>query len=74
MKTPGNVEPTAPGWYMVQYEEFNTIEARYYDERGWQIVPGVESFFGERNGDFWWDNCSPGKNIPDWAMSIYDRS
>jgi hypothetical protein len=28
----------------------------YYDERGWQRQPGVESFFGARHGDVWWDS------------------
>jgi hypothetical protein len=50
-------EPTKPGWYVVEYSEFPASPAlMYYDERGWQRQPGVESFFGARHGDVWWDS------------------
>lgn len=71
--TLGSIEPTAPGWYMVRYSEFGSIEARFYDENGWQVVPGVTSLFGEREGDVWWDVCSIGKQIPDWAIQLYEN-
>lgn len=70
---PGYVEPVAPGWYMVRYAEFGSIEARYYDERGWQIAPGIDSFFGERDGDAWWDVCHAGKEIPDFVGNLYAK-
>ena len=70
---PGYIEPTAPGWYMVKYSEFGSIEARYYDERGWQIAPGTQSFFGAVKGDEWWDIPHAGKEIPDWAMRLYEN-
>lgn len=45
-----------PGWYVVEYGEFNAGPALlYYDERGWQLQPGVESFFGVHVRDLWWD-------------------
>ncbi len=50
-------EPTKPGWYVVEYSEVPASPAlMYYDERGWQRQPGVESFFGARQGDIWWDS------------------
>ena len=51
------IEPTKPGWYVVEYSEFPAAPAlMYYDQRGWQRQPGVESFFGAREGDVWWDS------------------
>ena len=69
----GSIEPTAPGWYMVRYSEFGSIEARYYDERGWQIAPGVTSFFGSVDEDEWWDIPNQNKTIPDWVFNLYDH-
>lgn len=49
-------EPMKPGWYVVEWSEFPASPALiYYDERGWQREPGVESFFGRRDGDVWWE-------------------
>jgi hypothetical protein len=49
-------EPVSPGWYVVEYGEFLAGPALvYYDERGWQRQPGVESFFGTHESDVWWD-------------------
>ena len=49
-------EPIKPGWYVVEWSEFPSSPAlAYYDERGWQRQPGIESFFGSRDGDVWWD-------------------
>jgi hypothetical protein len=49
-------EPTKPGWYVVEWAEFPASPALlYYDERGWQRQPGVDSFFGVREGDVWWE-------------------
>lgn len=50
------IEPTRPGWYVVEWSEFPASPALlYYDERGWQRQPGIESFFGCRAGDVWID-------------------
>lgn len=49
-------EPVKPGWYVVEYGEFNAGPALlYYDERGWQLSPGMESFFGIHAQDVWWE-------------------
>jgi hypothetical protein len=49
-------EPIKPGWYVVEYGEFNAGPAMiYYNERGWQLSPGIESFFGSHVADVWWD-------------------
>ena len=57
MKIDAKTEPTRPGWYVVEYSEFPASPAlMYYDERGWQRQPGVDSFFGSRAGDVWWDS------------------
>jgi len=58
---------------MVRYAEFGSIEARFYDENGWQVVPGVTSLFAEHDGDVWWDVCSSGKQFPDWAIKLYEH-
>lgn len=53
-------EPVRPGWYVVEWGEFLSSPALiYYDERGWQRQPGVESFFGTHEDDVWWDEFEP---------------
>lgn len=53
-------EPVRPGWYVVEWGEFLCSPALvYYDEKGWQRQPGVESFFGTHEADLWWDEFEP---------------
>lgn len=53
-------EPIKPGWYVCEWGEFASSPTLvYYDERGWQRQPGVESFFGTHESDVWWDEFEP---------------
>lgn len=50
-------EPINPGWYVVEWGEFPASPTLiYYDERGWQVSPGNDSFFGSHENDVWWDD------------------